>query len=141
MKHSIIIICILLATSIMSCEKVDRKPVSYRTPKMELRQLVNTTEVSQNSSGGFFLIGGSYSSSTNREHLVKVFAKVENSYRFLEFPLKNARVHINNNIKVPYIEVEGKMSIPQPEEFDYLRYRTIHIYVPEKISTEKFNSN
>ena len=87
-----------------SCEPMIDK--NLKSSKLELRQLVQETETKKTAYASYFLIAGSYSQSEYKETKVKVFAKVENRYRLIEMPIDEVRIAIDNNLKIPNIEIE-----------------------------------
>lgn len=101
MKNLLIIVLLALLTS---CGKeID---YTFTSDKMELRQLKQSTETTASSSGWYFLVAASYKSEEHVEQVVKVFAKVDGRYRYIEMPLEQIRIVINNDITIPYIEAE-----------------------------------
>lgn len=71
--------------------------------KIYLRQLVNKDITETHTSGSFFLVAGSMSSSTESKPVVRVIGNVNGVYRFMEFDLEKVRIKIDNSVKIPYI--------------------------------------
>jgi hypothetical protein len=98
----------------------------YTTGKIELRQMASGSTGGipyKRSSGWFFLIGGSYESESGVTPTVKtitVMGKVDGSYRLIEFPFKDARFVIDDNIEEPYIQVEYTVQ-PYVKRTKYIR--------------------
>ena len=138
MKHLIkFLVLILITCTIVSCEWAKDK--QFTSSKLELRQLVKETETSSHSSGWFFFITGGYSSETTQRTYVKVFANVDGEYRYIEMPIEDIRIVINNNISTPYIQIRYTNS-KQRNNNDLLEYSWGHIYVitcPEIYLPEK----
>jgi hypothetical protein len=104
MKYLIIIISLIFFSS---CEQSSENTFKY-TSVFELRQLVKETENVKTSHGSFFLIGGSYNSDEYSKTNVKVFAKVNGAYRFVEIPIEDIRIVINDSLTVPTLQVRYK---------------------------------
>ena len=103
---NILLGALLILMLIIGCES-PKAPKSYNiTDKLELRQLVSDKDEVISSRGSFFLIAGSYLSDKSYKETVKVFAKVDGSYRFIEADLKQIRVHILDSLDKPYIRLE-----------------------------------
>lgn len=148
MKKLILLGLILLSVMLSNCEHVPSKV--YETNSFQLRQLVNKETVSTKSESSFFLISGSYISETQREETLKVFAKVGDSYRFIEISLEDIRIVINDDLNKPEIQfvyegygVHGdKRSSDNTAIEDYRNKYSSHvkavtIYCPEKYLPEK----
>lgn len=71
--------------------------------KIYLRQLVNKDITETHTSGLFFLVAGSMSSTTESNPVVRVIGNVDGVYRFMEFDLEKIRIKIDNSVKTPYI--------------------------------------
>jgi|688.fasta_scaffold1427347_2 hypothetical protein len=133
-----IIILSLFILTIISCEIVEYKDL--KSSKLELRQLVKTTETTKSSQGYFFLIAGSYNSKETIKTTVKVFAKVEGRYRIIEMPINKIRIVIDNTLKKPYIQVEYNDNKVENDEWILECYHNINYYVvycPEQYLPEK----
>ena len=99
MKLKYIIYLLIFQLSLISCVPLRKK--SFISSKFELRQLVKETENKKESSGVFFLIGGSFHSEESNETKVKCFAKVDGSFRIIEMPIEDIRIRIDNKLKKP----------------------------------------
>jgi len=99
MKTNLFLLLTIILLS--SCrEHID----SYTEPLL-LRQLSNVTETNQSSSGSFMLFFASYRSETTNEDMIKVFAKVDGSYRFLEIPMEMVKIKLDNTVTRPYVQI------------------------------------
>lgn len=105
-----VISVIAMLVSVFACSSPDLgKENRYRrlrTPTIEVRQLVKVDETNKQSSGSYFLIAGGFSSSESVETFVKVFAKIGETYQFLEMPIDKIRVNLDNNLAAPNIQLE-----------------------------------
>jgi hypothetical protein len=111
------------------------------TDKIYLRQLVNRDVTETHSSGAFFLIAGSVSSSTETETVVRVMGEVDGEYRFMQFNFEQVRIRIDNKVKTPYIVLN--YFYYEPQSIDELLYYSYHFesvtivcpeqYLPEKL--------
>lgn len=110
------IITLLLLSALISCSEDEGDKIHY-TSIFPLKQLVQDEVTSKSSHGGFFLIGGSYSSSEKTEDFVKVFAKVEDNYRVITIPLRNLRININDSLTVPTLQIKYEHSYPCTDEY------------------------
>lgn len=70
---------------------------------IELRQLVQATEIEKSSGGQFFFAIASYSSSETKQDVVKMFGNVNGGYRLIEAPLSRIKLFLDDSIKTPYI--------------------------------------
>jgi len=105
MKYFIKLLILVFTTCILiSCTSFQDK--QFTSSKLELRQLVKEVSTTHTAHGWFFLVSGSYSASETEKTTVKVMAKVEGRYKFMEMPIESIRIVINNNISIPYIEIE-----------------------------------
>ena len=95
------IIALLLLVLLSSC--VGDK--HYQTDKLELRQLVKTTDTTKSAHGAFFLVAGSYSSSENIDTRIKMYVLVNGVYKYLEYDISVVRIKIDNTAKVPYLVI------------------------------------
>ena len=130
------ILLLTFAIFLFACENPSPKYSSV----FELRQLVKSTEKGVSSSATFFLIAGSYSSSDYSRTTVKVFAKVDGAYRFIEIPMSKIRIIIDNNIKVPTLQLQlNAMHGFTDEEFlnNYGWLSSYIIRCPEQYLPEK----
>lgn len=103
-----LILLFLTITTISCANKTEAPDEIYRdreTSVLELRQLVNSKEVSKQSYGSFFLIGGSFSSNETTEIYVKVFAKVDGYFRVISIPIEQLRINIDNTIEKPNLVI------------------------------------
>jgi len=134
-KKSIIL---LLMTTLTQCGIDDNK--EFRTKKFRLRQLIKETESKDISTTSFFLVGASHSEYNENVTTVKVFAKVGYTYRFIEMPIEDIRIRLDNNIKVPYIRIAYRNEHVLGNEWllndDWISKRYI-ITCPEKYLPEK----
>lgn len=121
----------------------------YETEEFELRQFTNVSENINSSSGSFFIIAGGYSSKNEYKENIKLFAKVDGTYRYLEFDLKKVRIKIDNSINIPTIKIFYKDDCSRPRSNDYIfNYEIVNnsitnsnyvilscpeIYLPEKL--------
>jgi hypothetical protein len=114
------------------------------TTKMELRQLVSKEVITKNSSGFFFVIMGGYSSSEQRQDVIKMFVKVDNSYyKLLKLNLEDVNVIIDNKISKPYLIVVKSSNWKETDEeiLQYIGYaHKIYLHCPEKYLPEKLLS-
>ena len=110
--------------------------------KIELRQLGSSVLSTKTSSAWFIIAAGSYEQSETSTIIVKVFGKIEGTYRLIEFPLKNARININNSIKTPTIQIgyTYHRNMLSSEILRNLKYNADYyiincpdIYLPEKL--------
>lgn len=113
---------LFLLLTVSSCMGTET-PSFYLSEEIPLRQLVKTEKVSKSENGYFFLIIGEYSSREEQAVVVRVFAKVEGMYRYLEFPMENIRININEKYKTPTIQFKS--------EFNYTLDQTL-FWIEEK---------
>lgn len=122
MKRDFIIVVTLmfLVTLFISCKQQNREIFSNT---FEIRQLIKEDKVEDKSSGSYFLIADSYSNSTSRETVVKMFVKADGMYRLIEIPLEDVRVNIDDSLSHPNLEVKYKKyeSLKDNEVLDLLR--------------------
>lgn len=146
------IILFLITLTIIGCKPDkdykydDDSDKKYRyTDTFELRQLTDNQEVNQTSRASYFFIAADYSSKTEREDVVKVFAKVDGQYRFIKILLQDVRIKVNNQITKPYIKFKYH-DFKRTNEYvinDYLNSKCcnniqyIVIECPEKYLPEK----
>ena len=127
-----------LLFTVISCEaKSDKK---FKTEHIELRQLIQKTTNTQNSYASYFLIVGSFSSETQEEVNVNVFAKIDNRYRLIKIPIEDLRIVIDNNLSKPniVIEYESANKIHNDDLVSQIHLDKIYvIYCPEKYLPEK----
>lgn len=141
MKQIILIATIIVAAIMLTgCGEMATGEYKWReTNDLQLRQLVNDTKVQSSSSGSFFLIAGGYRSNTSEVYTVKVFANLNGDYMFLEYPLDDVRVRINDSIETPYARIRYKSSFPNT--LDELLYgygpRELIIVCPSKYLPEQ----
>lgn len=136
MKLIKILLFLFIGILFISCDDTQL----FNTDKFELRQLLNKEQVSQNTHGAYFLIVGEYSSETEYNDIVKVCAKVNNQYRFLQFNIKKVRIEIDNNLTKPQIQYFYKDwgQLSNERIFEYERNQDyIVIYCPEQYLPEK----
>ena len=103
------LLILLVTFSLLSCREYvkneDELYLNRTTKSLELRQLVNSENTNTKSYGSYFLIGGSYSSKTETDISIKVFAKVDGYFRVVNIPIENVRVNINNKINKPTLQI------------------------------------
>lgn len=107
---------------------------------LPVRQLINTVETESSSS--YFLVVGS--SNTNEEDVVKMFVKIDESFRLLEAELDQVRIHIDNNIKNPYVKITSSTNSRPKTNTEIIdsfaksyRHDLVHIYCSEELLPEK----
>ena len=98
-----LLLTVVFCLSLFSCEP--RLEKTYRSSKLELRQLVKETEKIKEASGYYFLISGAYGSSERNYTSIKVFAKVNGMFRLIEIRIEDIRINIDNSLKKPNIEI------------------------------------
>lgn len=127
MKKFLILIILFSSCSMES-------PARKKTKDIELRQLVNTTEVESHGSGGLFF--ASYTSGEN--DYIKMFAKIDGFYRFLEVYMGDVRIAIRNDVSKPYIYFTymDSDSLSTVEAIDDYSSKCV-IVCPEKYLPEK----
>ena len=139
MKYFIKLLILVFTTCILiSCTYFQDK--QFTSSKLELRQLVKEVSTTHTEHGGFFLVGGSYSASETEKTTVKVMAKVEGRYRFMEIPIESIRIVINNNISIPYIEIEYVNTKKYSDEALTNNIYLVKVYIitcPEQYLPEK----
>lgn len=113
---------LFLLLTVSSCVGTET-PSFYLSEEIPLRQLVKTDKVNKSENGYFFLITGEYSSKEEQAVVVRVFAKVEGMYRYLELPMENIRININEKYKTPTIQFKS--------EFNYTLDQTL-FWIEEK---------
>ena len=116
------------------------------TTKMELRQLINKEETNTHSSGSYFFIIASYSSSETKQDIIKMFVKIDNAYyKMLKLNLEDINIVIDNKISKPYLQIinsRGSFEKLTDEEIipssSYVPHSyKIYLYCPEKYLPEK----
>ena len=138
MKLKYIIYLLIFQLSLISCVPLRKK--SFISSKFELRQLVKETENKKESSGVFFLIGGSFHSEELNETKVKCFAKVDGSFRIIEMPIEDIRIRIDNKLKKPNIQVKYEDYNKLEDEKllnEFFTYKVYVINCPETYLPEK----
>lgn len=121
MKHLLITHLFFASFLMISCK--ENKHKEYISAEFPLRQLVKTEITNKSENGYFFLIAGGYSNTEEQIVVVKVFAKIEGTYRYLELPMENIRININGKYKTPTIQFKN--------EFDYTLSQTL-FWIGEK---------
>lgn len=128
---------ILFGLFLIGCQ-VEYK--NFNTDKINLRQLVNKDVTETHTSGVFFLVAGSMSSSTDSRTVVKVMGEVNGEYRFMEFNFETVRIKIDNSVKTPYIVLnyrdESELTIDYLLEYKY-NIDSVTIVCPEQYLPEK----
>lgn len=105
MRHILtLLVCLSLLFTVSCREKKVKDKDFYLSEEFPLRQLVKTEITNKSENGYFFLIVGVYSNTEEQITVVKVFAKIEGTYRYLELPLENIRININEKYKTPTIQ-------------------------------------
>ena len=99
---------LILLLIVSSCTGTET-PSYYLSEEIPLRQLVKTEKVSKSENGYFFLITGGYSSKEEQAVVIRVFAKVEGMYRYLELPMENIRINIKEKYKTPTIQFKNEL--------------------------------
>lgn len=138
------LLILLTAFSLLSCREFvkneDELYLTRATKSLELRQLVNSENIGTKSHGSYFLIGGSYSSKTETEVSIKVFAKVDGYFRVVNIPIKEVRVNIDNKLDKPTLQINyTEEKLTSSSLLDYHVY-SINYYIincPEKYLPEK----
>lgn len=90
-----------LVISIVGCDLQD---IHQETTPMKLRQIANVTKTEKSASGTFILFFATYHSKEKNTDVVKVFAEVDGLYRFIEMPISEIKIRIDNSISSPYIQ-------------------------------------
>lgn len=117
----------------------------YETGPLELRQIVSNTSITSVERSSFFLITGDYSKTERVGTKIKMFAFAGGSYRLIETDISNVRIHINNDIKTPYIKLVLEQYSNRKYKDDehavnsinsYL-FDTLHIFCSEELLPEK----
>jgi len=88
-----------------------------KTSNLELRQLVNLSETESTSVGSSSLFFATYYSHEEDMDYVKVFAKVDGTYRFLKFPLEKIRIKLDSTVMNPYIVVHYHYSDNEDKKY------------------------
>lgn len=90
--------------------------VIKKSEKLQLRQMVQSEDKERGSSG-YFLFGiGSYQEYETNEPVIRVFAKVGGSYRFIEIPLDKLDVNIlSDSTTIPYLELKYRDRKDDPD--------------------------
>lgn len=88
-----------------------------KTSNLELRQLANLSETESSSGGSAFLFFATYYSHEDEQDYVKVFAKVDGSYRFLKFPIEMIRIKLDSTVMTPYIVVHYHYSDSEVKKY------------------------
>tara|TARA_R110000782_G_scaffold263136_1_gene355659 strand:+ start:62 stop:511 length:450 start_codon:yes stop_codon:yes gene_type:complete len=135
-KHFLYTLLALLLLT--SCDSIRDKDL--KSSKLELRQLVQETEIKKGSNGYFFLIGGGFNSYEKKITTVKVFAKLNDRFRIIEMPIQDIRISINNKLVKPNIQIEYVDSYKYSDEELVNQKWISKIYVvncPEQYLPEK----
>lgn len=131
-------ILLIIIFGLISCNEFKER----LSDKIELRQLESSVSSTKTSSAWFVITAGSYDQSETSIPIVKVFGKIDGTYRLIEFPLKNARINIDNSIKTPTIQIGytyhrnlRNTEILRNSEYnaDYYIINCPDIYLPEKL--------
>lgn len=80
-----------------------------------LRQLVQQSETTQSSSGGFALFFATYHSQETKADYVKMFAKVSGNYRLISVPIEHIRININDSLVTPTLQIRYE-GLPETDE-------------------------
>lgn len=129
--------------SLLSCKEEETNPdkmdIDRFTEKIELRQLVNTAKINKSVNGSYFLVVGSYSAQQTQTDIVKVFGKIDDSYRLLEFKLSDTRIVVSDTIKEPYIKLKYNCAKSSIEHVltQHWCLKEYYIYCPENLLPEK----
>lgn len=78
---------------------------THFTEPLILRQMVNTSKTHSSIRGGYFMFMGGINGGSYEVNKVKVFAKVEDYYKFLNVPLEDLNIKLDNSITTPYIQI------------------------------------
>lgn len=100
------LILLLITVLFSSCYK----ETYYESNNLPLRQLVNGKDTNTYSKGWFFIAAGRYSSGTETNEYIKMYALVDGTYKYLEYDIKKVRISLNNSVKTPYIKIYGSYS-------------------------------
>ncbi len=131
----------VLSLFFISCKKSTEEDNKQKSSTLELRQLVQETETKKETYGSYFVIGGSFRQSEEKETTVKVFAKVQGRYRLIEMPIDKIRIAINNKLTKPNIVVEYEARNKQTDDdlISHDWFDKVYIincpeqYLPEKL--------
>jgi hypothetical protein len=132
---------LILLLIVSSCTGTET-PSYYLSEEIPLRQLVKTEKVNRSENGYFFLITGGYSSREEQAVVIRVFAKVEGMYRYLEFPIENIRININKKYKTPTIQFKSEINYTLDQTLFWIEEKTYsgeiiincsEEYLPEKL--------
>lgn len=106
MKKELLMVIIGFST-FTSCHYPEQpKTVKEKTTAvLALRQFVQDEQTTKTSSASFFLFCGNYSSIEANKAYLRVFAKVDGGYRFIEMPLEDVRVFLNDSLEKPTLVI------------------------------------
>jgi len=110
------LILLLLSIILFSCSTGGYDTRYDKTSNLELRQLVNLSEENTNTSRSGIFFSTYYSHSEDRDY-VKVFAKVDESYRFLKLPIEVIRIKLDSTVMNPYIVINYSYSSNKDEKY------------------------
>lgn len=112
-KILLVISSIILFTS---CENEEK---NFRSGNFELRQLTSEQKTVNSQSASYFLVFAEYKQRSEDIFKVKVFAKINGTYRFLDIPIEKIRVRLNSDtLSKPYLVINYN-SVAQMD-IDYL---------------------
>lgn len=134
------IYAILIAIFAISC---GNQPQAYKenvTEPIYLRQLVKSNVTVSGTSGSFFLIAGSFSSSSETYPVVHAMGNINGEYRLLEMNFRDVAIRLDSTVKTPYILIYTNYNINDYESllrhpYKVNRYVIVctEEYLPEKL--------
>ena len=98
----IIFIGIITLMNYLTTEKI------INTYNMPLRQMVQSNERIEESSASFFLLTGSYNKQDYEKSSIKVFANDKGVYKYINIPINQLGIKIDNTIDKPYLYISYK---------------------------------
>jgi hypothetical protein len=124
---------------LFSCQPKGWK--NYHSEKIYLRQLVNRDVTETHTSGSFFLVAGSVSSTSETSTVVKLMGEVNGEYRFMQFNFEKIRIKIDDKVTTPYIilnytetyEVDTDYLLQYPGYLDSVTIVCPEQYLPERL--------
>lgn len=124
---------------LFSCQPKEWK--NYHSEKIYLRQLVNRDVTETHTSGSFFLVAGSVSSTSETSTVVKLMGEVNGEYRFMQFNFEKIRIKIDDKVTTPYIilnytetyEVDTDYLLQYPGYLDSVTIVCPEQYLPERL--------
>ena len=118
------------------------RPKERFTDPLYLRQMARKDEKQSTLQGSFFLVMGTIEGSSTEKALVRMMAKVEGDYRFVEIPLEKIRIRIDSACTTPYLQMsyyddsEHKPAYLIDYDWNVTYYRIVcaEQYLPEKLT-------